>query len=75
MFKLNASNYSIWKPRMEDMLYCKDLFDPIDGDEAQGDKEDKDWERMNRKTVGFIRQWIDDSVFHHVAQETKADAL
>ena len=75
MFKLNASNFSIWKPRMEDMLYCKDLFDPIDGDEAQGDKEDKDWERMNRKTVGFIRQWIDDSVFHHVAQETKADAL
>ena len=55
MFKLNASNYSIWKPQMEDMLYCKDLFDPIDGDEAQGDKEDKDWERMNWKTVGFIR--------------------
>jgi len=30
---------------------------------------------MNRKTVGFIRQWIDDSVFHHVAQETRADTL
>ena len=42
MFKLNASNYSIWKPRMKDMLYSKDLFDSIDGDEAQGDKEDKD---------------------------------
>ena len=38
MFKLNASNYNIWKPQMEDMLYCKDLFDPVEGDEAKGDK-------------------------------------
>jgi len=35
MFKLNASNYSILKPWMEDMLHCKDLFDPIEGDEAK----------------------------------------
>ena len=29
MVKLSASNYSIWKPMMEDILYCKDLHDPI----------------------------------------------
>ena len=26
MIRLTSSNYSIWKPRMEDILYCKDLY-------------------------------------------------
>ena len=30
---------------------------------------------MFRKTVVTIRQWIDHSVFHHVAKEAKADEL
>uniref|UniRef100_A0A1U7WMD9 Guanylate-binding protein 4-like n=1 Tax=Nicotiana sylvestris TaxID=4096 RepID=A0A1U7WMD9_NICSY len=34
-----------------------------------------EWKKLNRKTIGQIRQWIDDSVFHHVAQETDAYAL
>jgi len=29
MVKLNASNYSIWKLKIEDLFYCKDLFDPV----------------------------------------------
>lgn len=29
MIKLNPSNYVIWKLRMEDILYYKNLFDPI----------------------------------------------
>ena len=36
---------------------------------------DKDWEKLNRKTIGFIRQCIDVSMFHHVSQETNAGAL
>ena len=61
---------------MEDILYCKDLYDLIEGDSAKPeDKTEKEWEIMNRKTIGMIRQWLDDSVFHHVANETKADVL
>ena len=30
---------------------------------------------MNRKAIGHIRQWVDDSVFHHVSNETDAYAL
>jgi len=30
MIKLVASNYLIWKPLIEDLLYCKDLHDPIE---------------------------------------------
>ena len=43
MIKLTASNYSIWKPMMEDVLYCKDLHDLIEGDSAKPSKmSDKD---------------------------------
>ena len=35
MIKLSALNYSIWKPMMEDVLYCKDLDNPIEGDSAK----------------------------------------
>ena len=76
MIKLTASNYSIWKPMMEDVLYCKDLHNPIEGDSAKpSEMPDKDWEKLNRKTIGCIRQCIDVSVFHHVSQETNAETL
>ncbi|PKI55608.1 hypothetical protein CRG98_024001 [Punica granatum] len=53
----------------------KDLYDPIEGDSAKPkDKDDKAWEHTNRKTIGLIRLWIDNSIYHHVAQETNAKA-
>ena len=61
---------------MEDILYCKDLYDPIEGNSAKPeDKTDKEWKRMNRKMIGMVKQWLDDSVFHHVANETSAHDL
>ncbi|KAL6125105.1 hypothetical protein ACLB2K_077613 [Fragaria x ananassa] len=30
---------------------------------------------MNRKAIVHIREWMDDSVFHHVANETDAHEL
>ena len=76
MIKLIASNYSIWKTRMKDILYCKELFEPI---ECRGYKPittiEDEWKKLNRKTVGQIRQWVDQSVFHHVAKEVDAYSL
>ena len=61
---------------MEDVLYCKDLHDPIKGDSAKpSDMSDRDWQKLNRKTIGCIRQCIDFSVFHHVSQETNVEVL
>ena len=45
MIKLSASNYAIWKPRIEDILYYKDLYDPIEGDEAKP-TDDADFGRV-----------------------------
>ena len=56
MIKLTASNYSIWKTMMEDIIYCKKLFEPI---ECRGYKPvttpKDEWKKLNRKTIGHIR--------------------
>lgn len=73
MILLTAADYAIWKPSMEDMLYFKDLFDPL---ELKGVKptetKAKDWKKLNQKTIGLIRQCVGHEVFHHIAQETDA---
>lgn len=49
---------------MEDVLYYNDWDDPIKGDSAKPSyMSDRDWEKLNRKIIGCIRQWIDVSVF------------
>ena len=35
MIKLNNSNWVTWKPRTEDILFCKDLHEPIEGAAAK----------------------------------------
>ncbi|CAL1401497.1 unnamed protein product [Linum trigynum] len=76
MIKLTSSNYSIWKPQMEDILFFKDLYEPIEnGSEKAEDKTEKQWEVLHSKAVAIIRQWIGQSIFHHVAKDTRADEL
>ncbi|GFY90898.1 hypothetical protein Acr_07g0010940 [Actinidia rufa] len=73
MIMLSATNYALWKPKMEDILFCKDLHDPLENKgEKPTEKKDEEWIKMNRKTIGLIRQCIGHEVFHHVAQETSA---
>ena len=46
VIKLNHTNWLIWKPKMEDILYCKDLYDPIEGDKARPKvMSDADWKK------------------------------
>ena len=53
MIKLTTTNYSLWKSMMNDILSCKDLYDPIEGDNATSDA---DWKKLKKKTLGVIRQ-------------------
>ena len=76
MMKLTRSNWVTWKSRMEDMLYCKDLHEPIEGINSKPENMSAaNWTKMNRKTIGTIRQWVDESIYHHVSKETDAQAL
>jgi gag-polypeptide of LTR copia-type len=76
MIKLTNNNWQIWKSKMEDILYCKDLYEPVKGESAKPEEmTTANWNKWNRKAVGTIRQWLDDSVYHHVASETNAHEL
>ena len=35
IIKLTATNYSLWKSMMEDLLNCKDLYDPPKGENVK----------------------------------------
>ena len=44
MIKLKSWNYGNWKFRVEDLLYVKDLHEPIEGEESKlTDLDDKKW--------------------------------
>ena len=46
--KSTAMNYAIWKPRMEYLLYCKDLYNPLENEEKKLDVvKDADWKKNN----------------------------
>jgi len=76
MIKLKSNNYSLWKTLMEDLLYCKDLYDPIELKCVKSaGKEEAEWKKLDRKACGMIRRFVDISVIHHVAHETEAYSM
>ena len=76
MIKLTTMNYSLWKSMMEDILNCKDLYDPIEGDNYKpNDMSDTRWTKLKKKTLGVIRKWVDISLYNHVAKEIDPHTL
>ena len=68
MIRLNGGNWMIWKSIMKDLLCCKDLYAPFESDDLKPkNMSDGEWKKSDRKVVGFIRQWLDDSIFNHVS--------
>jgi hypothetical protein len=71
MIKLGSSNYLLWKPMMEDILYCKDLYEPIVKEMIPTGVTEEEWRVLNQKAIG-IRLYINHNIFHHVANDTNA---
>ncbi|GFS37590.1 hypothetical protein Acr_00g0052910 [Actinidia rufa] len=57
MILLSATNYAIWKPRMEDILFCKNLHDPLKnkGDKPVVMEEDEQEDNWANQTVHWTR--------------------
>jgi transposase InsO family protein len=76
MICLNGSNWLLWKGKMLDILYYKDMYAPIEGDTVKPkETSDAEWKKLNLQVVGLIRQWVDDKVYHHISDETNACEL
>lgn len=75
MVSLNGNNWTIWKLRMEDLLFCKDLDAPLQNGLAKPENMSQEWKKLDRKVLDFIWQWLNDLVFHHVSNESFAHSL
>ena len=48
MISLNCTNWVTWKTKMEDLLYCKDLYGLIEGDKGMPEgTKDEDLNKLN----------------------------
>ena len=75
MVTLNGVNYAIWKGKMEDLLYVKNIYKLVFTTVKSDTKIDEEWNLLHRQVCGFIRQWVDDNVLNHISGETHARTL
>ena len=53
MIMLSSINYALWKSQMEDILFCKDLYNPLENKRAKPvTTKDEEWKKMNQKIIG-----------------------
>ena len=50
--KFNGTNFRFWYMQMEDYLYQKDLYLPLD--EKLQTMKDEEWKVLDRKTLGIV---------------------
>lgn len=75
MICLNVSNYHLWKGKMKDLLFVKNLHLPVFASEKPESKTDEDWSFEHQQVCGFIRQYVEDNVYNHIANEEHARSL
>ena len=58
---------------MKELLYRKEFYEPIGLKDKKFEKtKAEEWKKLSRKVVNRIRQWVDISVLHHVANRIDA---
>ena len=72
MVLLNGSNYHLWKGEMKDLLFVKKLNLSVFSSVKPDSMSDKEWEFEHQHVCGFIRQYVEDNVYNHIANETHA---
>ena len=54
--KFDGQNFQLWKMQMENYLYQKDLWQPLEGKTKKLiAMSDEDWDILDRKALGTIR--------------------
>lgn len=74
--KFDGSNFNLWKMQIEDYLYQKDLYLPLDGVEKKPSEiKDEQWRIFDRKALGLVRLSLASSVLFNVSKETTTKGL
>lgn len=56
MVSLNGNNWLIWKVKMEDLLYLRDLNILIGVDKKSTTMSDEDWTKLDQKAIACIKK-------------------
>ena len=75
MVLLNGSNYHLWKGKMKDLLFVKKFHLPVFSSANPDFVSNEESEFEHQKVYGFIRQYVEDNVYNHIANETHAKTL
>ena len=75
MISLNGTNYHLWKGKMKDLLFVKKMHLPVFATQKPDSMSDEDWDFEHQQVCGFIRQFVEDNVYNHIANETHARTL
>jgi len=75
MVSLNDSNYHLWKGKMKDLLFVKNLHLAVFATQKPESKTEEEWGFEHQQFCGFIRQWVEDNVYNHIANESNAKDL
>jgi len=66
--KFNGTDFWYWKMQIEDILYGKDLYQPLLGEQPDN-MYDSEWALLDRKALAVIRLSLSRSIAHNVVKE------
>ena len=65
--KFNGQNFQLWKMQMEDYLYQKDLWKPLEGkSKNEGSMSNDEWDLLNKNALENIRLCLEPLVAFNV---------
>ena len=74
--KFNGQNFSLWKMQMEDYLYQKDLYLPLNGKTKKPvAMTDAKWNIIDRKALGRVQLCLAASFAFNISKETTTKGL
>ena len=67
--KFSGQEFQLWKMQMEDYLYQKDLWKPLEGKEKNhGSMSNDEWDLLDRKALGSIQLCLAPSVEFNITK-------
>ena len=75
MVSLSGANYHFWKGKMKDLLFVKNMHLPIFGTQKLNSMCDEEWGFKHELVCGFIRHFVDESIYNLISHETHAGIL
>ncbi|CAO2836233.1 unnamed protein product [Amaranthus hypochondriacus] len=72
--KFDGKDFGFWKMQIEDYLYQKKLYQPLEEKKPEGMQE-AEWKLLDRQALGVIRLTLSRNVAFNIAKETTTAGL